>query len=93
MSLEEIDESEYGSELPKGFQKVGKKPEKLTKRKREENSGDEVVKDENKDGETGNEVKKDKKKKKKKKKKTKKDKQPKESTVNEEEGKEAVASK
>ncbi|PWA56000.1 hypothetical protein CTI12_AA361700 [Artemisia annua] len=82
LSLEEIDESEYGLELPKAFQKGGKKHEKPTKRKREENGdGDEVVVEEDKDGEDGKEVKKSKKKKKKKKK-AKKDKKPDESTEN-----------
>ncbi|CAI9271286.1 unnamed protein product [Lactuca saligna] len=92
LSLEEIDESEYGLELPKGFQKGGKKPEKLTKRKREESNSDEVVKEEVKndetleevnDGETEKEVGKTKKKQKKKKKK--KAKKPKESMDTEEE--------
>ncbi|KAI3746801.1 hypothetical protein L6452_09242 [Arctium lappa] len=91
LSLEEIDESEYGLELPKAIQKGGKKQEKPTKRKRKESDVDEVIGKEDKadeagkedkDGENGKEVKKNKKKKKKKKKKAKK---PKEYMDNEEE--------
>lgn len=85
LSLEEIDESEYGLELPKAFLKGGKKHEKPTKRKRgESGAGDEAVIEEDKDGEDGKEVKKSKKKKKKKKK-AKKDKKPDESAENVEE--------
>ncbi|KAI3794984.1 hypothetical protein L1987_37626 [Smallanthus sonchifolius] len=82
LSLEEIDESEYGLELPKALQRGGKKRKTQTKRKREESDGNEVIGDEGTDGETMKEVKKNKKKKKKK---TKKAKKPKESMDNEEE--------
>ncbi|KAI3798102.1 hypothetical protein L1987_33371 [Smallanthus sonchifolius] len=82
LSLEEIDESEYGLELPKAIQKGGKKQKKQTKRKREESDGDEVIGEEDTDGETVKEVKKNKKKKKKK---TKRAKKPKESMDNVEE--------
>ncbi|KAL4563338.1 hypothetical protein LXL04_027379 [Taraxacum kok-saghyz] len=80
LSLEEIDEPEYKLELPKGFQKGGKKPEKPTKRKREETNSDEAINKDLKNNETENEVNtgetgKDAEKKKKKKKK-KKDKPP-----------------
>ncbi|KAI7740642.1 hypothetical protein M8C21_013890 [Ambrosia artemisiifolia] len=82
LSLEEIDASEYGLELLEEIPKGGKKQKKQTKRKREESYGDEVVKEEDADGETVKEVKKSKKKKKKK---TKKAKKPEESKDDEEE--------
>ncbi|KAL8201745.1 hypothetical protein R6Q57_010892 [Mikania cordata] len=81
LSLEEIDESEYGLELPKVIQNTEKKQKKQTKRKREESNGDESVGEEDTDDETVKEAKINKKKKKKK---TKKAKKPKGSTENEE---------
>ncbi|KAK9062576.1 hypothetical protein SSX86_019763 [Deinandra increscens subsp. villosa] len=82
LSLEEIDASEYGLELPKRIQKSEKKQKTQTKRKREESNGDEVKGEEDTSVETVKEIKKNKKKKKKK---TKKAKKPKESLDNEEE--------
>ncbi|KAK1411236.1 hypothetical protein QVD17_37783 [Tagetes erecta] len=84
LSLEEIDESEWGLELPKVRETRGKKQKKETKRKREreESKGDEVTGEEDTNGEAVKEVKKNKKKKKKK---TKKAKKPEESSEKEEE--------
>ncbi|XP_071706093.1 DEAD-box ATP-dependent RNA helicase 13 isoform X2 [Rutidosis leptorrhynchoides] len=90
LSLEEIDESEYGLDLPKGFQKGAKKQEKLTKRKREETDNGEVTVEEKKDGEGEEEVKKKKKKTKKKKKKAKKTEESADKTKKTEESKESV---
>nr|GEV78841.1 hypothetical protein [Tanacetum cinerariifolium] len=59
LSLEEIDE--YGLELPKAFQKWGKKHEKLTKRKQEKSGDDDevAIKEDKDDTDDKNKVKED----------------------------------